>query len=240
MTDVHSLSGAFVLDALDDRERAAFERHLEECDTCSLEVAELRETAARLADDVWSVPPPRLRQAVLTRVANTRQEAPRRAAAPARAPRTRRQSWRHRTTFALVAASLIALATIGGFYVVSNQRAAELQAKMDAVLEAPDVAMRTGQVVGGGHVTVYTAPSQDASVVVLAQAPSVNNQRAYQFWKIQDGKPASAGVLPAGRGDGRAYVPGMRGISTIALTVEDSDGAQQPTTPIVSQVALTS
>ena len=28
MTDVHSLSGAYALDAVDDLERAAFERHL--------------------------------------------------------------------------------------------------------------------------------------------------------------------------------------------------------------------
>ena len=100
MTDVHALSGAFVLDALEERERTSFSRHMETCESCSLEVAELRETAARLADDVWSVPPPRMREAVLARVAVTRQEPPLRRS---RAPRSHRQSWRHRTTMALVA-----------------------------------------------------------------------------------------------------------------------------------------
>ena len=31
MTEIHALSGAYAVDALDDLERAAFERHLGEC-----------------------------------------------------------------------------------------------------------------------------------------------------------------------------------------------------------------
>ena len=45
MTDVHALSGAYAVDALDDIERAAFERHLAACAECRAEVASLRETA---------------------------------------------------------------------------------------------------------------------------------------------------------------------------------------------------
>ncbi len=70
--DIHSLVGAFALDAVDDLERAAVDRHLRECDACRIEVAELREAAARLADGAWSVPPPRLRENVLAAVATTR------------------------------------------------------------------------------------------------------------------------------------------------------------------------
>ena len=35
---------------MDDIERAAFDRHLRECETCRSEVDELREASARLAD----------------------------------------------------------------------------------------------------------------------------------------------------------------------------------------------
>ena len=54
--DIHALGGAYVLDAVDDLERAAFDRHLADCETCANEVAELRDAAARLTDGTWSVP----------------------------------------------------------------------------------------------------------------------------------------------------------------------------------------
>ena len=38
MSDIHALSGAYAVDALDDIERAHFERHLRDCDTCRAEV----------------------------------------------------------------------------------------------------------------------------------------------------------------------------------------------------------
>ena len=48
MPDVHTLTGAYVCDALAPTERAAFEDHLAQCPACSQEVAEMREVAAVL------------------------------------------------------------------------------------------------------------------------------------------------------------------------------------------------
>ena len=42
MSDIHALSGAYAVDALDDIERAQFERHLAECPACRSEVDSLR------------------------------------------------------------------------------------------------------------------------------------------------------------------------------------------------------
>ena len=52
--EVHSLAGAYALDALDDLERAAFDRHLRECEACRAEADELREAAAETlaAEDI--------------------------------------------------------------------------------------------------------------------------------------------------------------------------------------------
>ena len=36
--DIHALSGAYAVDALDDVERARFERHLANCEACRAEV----------------------------------------------------------------------------------------------------------------------------------------------------------------------------------------------------------
>lgn len=66
--DPHTLMGAYALDAVNARERAAFDRHLRSCTQCHVEVAELRETAARLADAAPSSPPGRLRTSVLTAI----------------------------------------------------------------------------------------------------------------------------------------------------------------------------
>src|SRR5918997_984458 len=48
MSDIHALSGAYAVDALDDVERAGFERHLTGCAACRAEVPSLREAAAAL------------------------------------------------------------------------------------------------------------------------------------------------------------------------------------------------
>ena len=82
--ETHSLLGAYVLDAVDDLERAAFERHLRECGDCRAEVGELHEASARLADGAWSAPPPSLRSTVLAAIRTTRQHTPEVPPRPAR------------------------------------------------------------------------------------------------------------------------------------------------------------
>jgi anti-sigma-K factor RskA len=69
---LHALSGAYVVDALDDDERAAFERHLPRCLDCQHEVASLREAAALMADTAATTPPPDLRDSVLAGIRNIR------------------------------------------------------------------------------------------------------------------------------------------------------------------------
>lgn len=74
--DVHTLTGAYALGALDDAEIRAVEAHLVLCAECAQEVRSFRETAARLADGVRAVPPPALRARVLAEVRSTPQLPP--------------------------------------------------------------------------------------------------------------------------------------------------------------------
>ncbi|MBV9832170.1 MAG: zf-HC2 domain-containing protein, partial [Marmoricola sp.] len=69
---VHALSGAYVVDALDDAERAAFEEHLPGCADCTAEVASLREAASLLAEDAALTPPESLRAGVLAGIRSIR------------------------------------------------------------------------------------------------------------------------------------------------------------------------
>jgi anti-sigma-K factor RskA len=74
--DLHLLTGAYALDALEPAEAAAFEAHLATCPTCPAEVRELQETAARLARAEAVVPRPGLFDSVMAEVAVTRQLPP--------------------------------------------------------------------------------------------------------------------------------------------------------------------
>ena len=72
MESLHALSGAYAIDALDDDERAVFERHLPNCLDCQREVASLREAAALMADLSAVTPPPALRASVLAGITKIR------------------------------------------------------------------------------------------------------------------------------------------------------------------------
>ena len=49
-SDIHALSGAYAVDALDPAERTEFELHLADCAACQAEVASFRETSALIAE----------------------------------------------------------------------------------------------------------------------------------------------------------------------------------------------
>ena len=70
--DVHALSGAYAADALDDVERARFERHLSGCSACQAEVAGLTAAAGELAALAEQAPPPGLRAMVMSDISRVR------------------------------------------------------------------------------------------------------------------------------------------------------------------------
>jgi anti-sigma-K factor RskA len=70
--DVHGLVGAYAVDAVDEQERAAFERHLAQCAECQAEVASLREAGASLSVLSQTAPPAGMRDAVLASIRTVR------------------------------------------------------------------------------------------------------------------------------------------------------------------------
>ncbi|MEV5410480.1 anti-sigma factor [Thermopolyspora sp. NPDC052614] len=74
--DLHTLSGAYALNALPEQQQRLFEEHMARCEACLIEVRGLRETAARLGLAAAEEPPPGLRARVLARIAEVRQEPP--------------------------------------------------------------------------------------------------------------------------------------------------------------------
>src|SRR5690242_20610683 len=122
--DVHTLAGAYALDAIDDLERARFDRHLAECEACAREVAELRAAAGRLADLTELTPPARLKDAVMAQVGRTRQVGAGQPSA-GRGPEVRWRRW----TAAAVAAGIIAVGAGAATFAVENQRVREARSQ---------------------------------------------------------------------------------------------------------------
>lgn len=247
-TDIHALAGAYALDALSEIERAAFERHLRDCESCAAELVELREAAARLADQSWSVPPPRLREQVLVQAARTRQLPPRRLTrvVPGAA------AWRWRRWTAVAAAAAVLAAGAGGAgYAVQQQRVrdAEVAAEqtrqraveVQTVLAAPDARLLRGEVAGGGRLTLVVSGQQDAAVVAVAGVAAPGPDQVYQLWLIGPADPVPAGLLPAAAGPlpvGPLLVGPVAGAQLLGLTREPAGGSAVPTEPILATVPL--
>jgi len=70
--DIHSLAGAYAVDAVDDVERARFEAHVTGCSQCQDEVTSLRAAAVELSATTVTAPPPSLRAAVLRDISSVR------------------------------------------------------------------------------------------------------------------------------------------------------------------------
>jgi anti-sigma-K factor RskA len=232
--DIHALAGAYVLDAVDDLERAAFDRHLRDCATCAIEVAELRETATWLSHPEAVTPPPGLRDAVLAAIANTPQERPR-GTAPVRSIGSAKpvtppapSRWR-RWAVSAVAASVLAAGAGVGTWVVTEQGVREQNAKIDAVLAASDAKLVQGEM-AGGRVTLIVSQSRDAAVAVAEGMRRPGADKVYQLWMLggTTAKPADKGTLDVNSGDGRVYMANLGGAAQFAISVEPKGGSAQP------------
>ena len=71
--DLHDLTAAYALDALDPAEAEAYEAHLSQCEECRTELAELSKSVGALAFGAVAPPPPaRLRESILAAAAAER------------------------------------------------------------------------------------------------------------------------------------------------------------------------
>ncbi|MGE0819045.1 MAG: anti-sigma factor [Candidatus Nanopelagicales bacterium] len=248
--DVHALSGAYALDALEPAEAAAFEQHLESCDACREEVRSLREAAGALSFDAEEPPPASLRSSVLAGISQVRPLPPVGAAAPQppaatddlAAARARRA--RMRSPWLVGAAAALALLA-GGAVVRSVQLGTQLDsvsaqaAEVTAVLTAPDATTTSASVTTGGRAAVVSSASLGKSVLVtdgMAPAPA---GRTYQIWYLSDsGAPASAGFVPEGSSTAVVLSGDLSAATGVGVTVEPAGGSPAPTTTPILAVAV--
>jgi anti-sigma-K factor RskA len=243
----HTLAGAYALDALTDRDRARFERHLAGCDACRQEAASLREAAARLPAASAVPPPGRLREQVLAEAARTRQQPPFTADAPAGPGAGRRAvSWRApRMAVAIAGGCMLVALVLGGLFISTQHRLSQEQAHnraIAAVLNAPDATIMSARAATGGTATVVMSHRDHALVLTTARLPALPAGRRYQVWLMGPHRARAAGMLPAPRQGMTApmVVSGVAPGDAVALTVESAGGASSPGSAPMLMIVLPS
>ena len=222
-------TGAYVLDALPEGERAQFEDHMAHCRVCREETDELRLAAAALPASVPPVvPPPRLKARVMAEV---EREAALLAAAgaPADQPATTRRKKRWsgpwlRPILALGAAA--AVAVVVALSVGDRNGATTFPASMDHA-----------QVAHGAHGELRVR-DRSATLVVSGLRPPQEG-RVYQVWIKHPGRdpePTDSLFTPRADGSATAGVPAaLRHGDTVMVTSEPRGGSETPTrAPLLS------
>jgi anti-sigma-K factor RskA len=223
--EVHALTAAYALDALDEVEESEYEDHLRGCARCRGELAAFTDTASSLAYAIDTpAPPPALRDRILERV-----RAERAVVVPFR-PR-RRLSYGLGAVAAVAAAVAIGLGLWGASV---SDRLDRIEAT-NAILADPNA--RSVRLAGAAG-RVVVSERGDAVLVVsgLRRAPS---DKDYEIWVIERNRPRPAGLFDAkeGREIVRLDERVPRG-AVVAVTLERKGGVRQPTQrPLVTAQA---
>ena len=213
--------GAYLLGALDEPERRDFERHLEECPRCAMDLARLRPAADAIPRSVAQVAPPAsLKRSIMREVDG---EAPRRSLArflpslPA---------FRPAAALAGVAAALLVGLVVGlGLGRSTDESGRTVTAKMD----------RGRLPAASGSLDV---PADGTGGVLRVQGmPRPPSGRVYQAWVQRAGAVVPQPTFDIARdGSGAAALTeDLDDADAVLVTVENRGGARSPTgKPMVS------
>ncbi len=241
--DIHALSGAYAVDAVDEFERAQFERHLADCDDCRAEVDSLREAAALIGETSAVTPPDSLRASVLAGIQTVRPLPPVVVAVAERGRSTRRR-------FPALVAAAAALITIGGVGATVFDLAGDDQrdttpsvtrlTATDRVLQADDAESRTEKLAGGGTATVVRSASLKQAVIVTEDMPAAPSLHTYELW-LQRGDT----MIPAGQIAGGTNTVLLQGDATAAdgvgITIElAGEPVSEPSDKVVDVIGFES
>jgi anti-sigma-K factor RskA len=204
--------GAYLLGALNDLERQAFERHLRACSECQEELERLRPAADALPGSVVQLdPPPGLKKRLMAEV--ERDSAP---ARPAWRPRLRVPR------LAFVAAALLLGLAIG--FGIAQLGGDETRTVSVTVARAMPNAGGTLDI-EDGRATLH-----------LHDMPDLGSKRVYQVWLQHGESLVPARTFEVGQsGTGRVEIAGVDDADSVYVTREARGGATVPSEdPIVS------
>jgi anti-sigma-K factor RskA len=249
--DIHGLSGAYVVDAVDDVERARFEAHLAGCAECQAEVTSLRAAASELTSMTVTAPPPSLRESVLRDISSVRPlppevEAPTEPTEPTqtteptslelkRAERSRRAPMRQWLA-GVAAAAVLATGGLVWHPWSSDTSTVQLTATQQ-VLQSND-AQRFEKKVGDATATIVRSPSLKKAVIVTANLPAAPDGKVYELWLQQGQTMIRAGLMPTGQANTVLLDGDAATAQAVGITVEPAGGSDTPTLPPVALISL--
>lgn len=248
------LKDAYVLDALPEEERRAFEDYLAAHPERQAEVDELGAVAGLLAFAPHEQEPsPQLRRRVMEIVES--EASPRRA---------RRESvvvrfWEYLGARGLVlgAAALLVVGLLSWNLLLQGQvddlqgevqnaqgqvedlqgQVQEAQARRQ-VQQSPTIALEGAWADQGADAEVASI-NKDKIILVADNLPSVPDDRTCQIWVIRGDVPSPSGLFqPDGNMTATPITNSIKKADTIAVTVEPAGGSDQPTSDPVLQAKL--
>lgn len=238
MSDIHALSGAYAINALDDVERARFERHLTDCPDCATEVAELREAAALLPETTAVEPPAALRDRVLADI-DTVRPLPPAVTPPAGAPvaASGRGPGRRVAVLVAAAAALVAIGAVGAtVWHPWSDDPSSTPTVAEQVMNADDAESWTQRFDDGSSVTITRSPSLNRAVVRTHDMAPAGDDLVYQLWLQHDDVMVNAGVMPPGP-DNTVVLSGDPATADgFGITREPAPGSDEPSRPPVALI----
>jgi hypothetical protein len=225
--------GAYLLGALTDLERQAFERHMGACPECRDELERLRPAAAALPRSVEQIePPPGLKGSLMEVVEREAREG---AGATAR---KRRRPLRSRLPSlagfrpVLVAAAL-ALGLVAGFGLARLADDGTGSRTIAATVDESRLPTASGrlQIEGDG---------EDGAILRVNGMPSPGRARVYQAWVQRDGTVLPQPTFEVGEdGGGAVAVPeNLSEAEAVLVTREPRGGSRAPSESPLIQVPL--
>jgi anti-sigma-K factor RskA len=215
-SEIHELTAAYALNALDPDEERAYEEHLRHCPRCREELVDLQEAAAALSYLAEApAPSPDLGDRIV-------------AAAVAERPNVvpLRRRW---TTPALGAVAAAAAGVAIGLGIWASSLSDDLSATEEALALVADQNAEHVPV-SGANGTLVVGEDGTAALLIndLDRAP---DGKTYQVWVIEGDTPLPAGIFEGG--EATSVVPVEETVtpgSVVAVTVEADGGVELPTT----------
>jgi anti-sigma-K factor RskA len=229
--DVHHLAAAYALDALEHREREAFEAHFEKCDVCRADVLAFRETMSHVAESLATPAPPSLKDRVMADIAVTRQLSPMIAAPVAITSHRPRVSWPM-----LAAAAAVLIALVVGVVSFTGGSDPSFNDELAQVLEQPDARMIDLQVKGdhSGSFKVAWSASMGQAALMGENLPTAPDGKAYELWLVTPDETMAMYVLdPADDGTVHRTFAAPAEPAAWAITMEPKAGVAVATGDIM-------
>lgn len=230
--DLHHLSAAYALDALDERERVAFEAHYGACEVCRTDVLEFHRALTQVADSLAAAPPASLKSKVMAEVAVTRQLSPSLAQTIDLAKRRRMRA----LTTMMVAAAVLAIAVVSVVALRGRGGSYEYSDDLARVMEQPDSRFLTLENKSGaeGSFKVAWSSSLGEAVLIGEDLPAAPDDKAYELWLITPDQTMAMYVLDqANDGDVHRTFKTPADPTAWAITVEPEQGSPTATGDII-------